>query len=168
DPPGRRVARSATDDDGRRHPVSRSRPVSTSSGTSGAASSSTPTGAYTKRSRRTRSGRGRATSAEERAVLVADEARGRRAAHEQEAGRAELFVGPLGLEAVTALAPLLGFGLLLVLVGGVLGGDEAVLEDGIQIGLDVVGVDDVLVVLLVLGGDGTPGRLLFLLFLVLH
>ena len=68
---------------------------------------------------------------------------------DQEAGLAHELVGLLGLDAARAVAPVVGLGdlvLVLVLVLG-LGGD-AVLEDGVEVGLDVVGVDVVVVLLL--------------------
>src|SRR5690606_26414209 len=78
---------------------------------------------------------------------------------DQEAGLADELVGLLGLDAAGAVAPVVGLGrLVLVLV--VLGGD-AVLEDLVEVGLDVVGVELLLVVLLVLVlGDlaGLRGR----------
>ena len=58
---------------------------------------------------------------------------------EQEALRAQLLVGSLRLEAIARLAAVLGLFLLVVLVVVVLGGDEAVLEDAIEVGFDVVG-----------------------------
>src|SRR5690606_28665738 len=93
---------------------------------------------------------------------------------DEEAGLADELVGLLGLDAAGAVAPVVGLGrLVLVLVLVVLRRD-AVLEDLVEVGLDVVGVELLLVVvlLLVLGGlAGLAGRrgrdLVLLLLLVL-
>ena len=81
---------------------------------------------------------------------------------DQEARLADELAGPLGLDAPRAVAPLVGLRLLLVvflLVVVGLGGD-AVLEDGVEVGLDVVGVDVVVVLLLLLvvGGGASWWR----------
>ena len=78
--------------------------------------------------------------------------------HEQEAGRAQLLVGALGLQPVAAVGAVVGL-VLLVVVVVVLGGDETVLEDAIEIGLDVVGREQLVVlVLLLLAGDARRVR----------
>ena len=71
----------------------------------------------------------------------------RRVLHE-EAGLAHELAGALRLDPAGAVAALLGLGDDLLLVLLLLGGGDAVLQDGVEIGLDVVGV--VLLLLLVL------------------
>jgi hypothetical protein len=98
-------------------------------------------------------------SGEDRAGVVLDRAAGGGRPHEEEAARAERLVGALGLEAVDRLAALVDLRLLLVLVLLVLCRDHAVLEDPVEVGLDVVGGDEVVVVvlLLVLGALALAG-----------
>ena len=92
---------------------------------------------------------GHGRSAEDRAGVVADRAAGGGGADEEEAVRAQLLVGPLGLQPVAGLAAIVGL-VLVVFVVFVLGGDEAILEDPIEIGLDVVGRQQLLVLVLLL------------------
>ena len=76
-------------------------------------------------------------SAEQRAVVVADGTHWRALAHEQEAGRAQLFVGTFGLNSIGSFTALLrAFLFVLVLV---VGRDHSILEDRVQVGFDVVG-----------------------------
>ena len=66
----------------------------------------------------------------------------------EEAGLAHELAGALRLDPAGAVAPLLGLGRHLLLVLLLLGGGDPVLQDGVEVGLDVVGV--VLLLLLVL------------------
>src|SRR5436305_1411123 len=72
--------------------------------------------------------------------------------------------------ALAAVAAIVDFDLFFVFVGLVLGGDEAVLQDRVEVGLDVVRINEVLVVIIVFGGDAAHrcfgGKLVFLLLLV--
>src|SRR4029453_9459365 len=70
---------------------------------------------------------------------------------DQEAGLAHELVGLLGLDAAAAVAPVVGLGALVLVLLLVLGlGGDAVLEDGVEVGLDVVGVGLLLVLLVLL------------------
>src|SRR5262249_24907957 len=61
------------------------------------------------------------------------------------------LVGLLGLDPPGAVAPVVRLGRFVLVVVLVLGlGGDAVLEDGVEVGFDVVGIDLVLVVLLLL------------------
>src|SRR5215470_4598917 len=82
---------------------------------------------------------------------------------DQEARLADELVGLLRLDAARAVAPVVGLGHLVLVVVLVLGlGGDAVLEDGVEVGLDVVGVGLLLLVLLLLvvtgGGAAGLGR----------
>ena len=87
---------------------------------------------------------------EDRAGVVLDRAAGGVGTHEQEAARAERLVGALGLQPVDRLTTVVDGALLVLVVLLVLGGDHAVLEDAVEVGLDVVGGDEVVVVVLFL------------------
>src|SRR4051794_2302688 len=107
----------------------------------------------------------RQPSAEQRALIVADRTSRGVLPDEEEAARTELLVGPLGLQAVARLGAILR--LLVVLVALLVGGDEAILQDGVEIGFDVVGGDDVVIVVVLARGDGTTSRTVLVLLLVL-
>ena len=94
-------------------------------------------------------------SAEDRTVVVADRAARGVGPHEQEAVRAELLVGPLRLQPVAGLAAVVGLLVVLVVVL-VLGRDQAVLEDAVEVGLDVVGREQVVVLVLLLLAGARP------------
>src|SRR4051794_13114118 len=107
----------------------------------------------------------RQPSAEQRALIVADRASRGVLPDEEEAARAELLVGPLGLQAVAGLGAVLR--LLVILVALLVGRDEAILQDGVEIRFDVVGGDDVVIVVVLARGDRTPSRTVLVLLLVL-
>src|SRR5690606_7415561 len=90
--------------------------------------------------------------AEDRAGVVFDRAAGSGAAHEQEAVGAQLLVGTLRLEPVDRLAAaalaLDGDLLVLVVVVVLVARDHAILEDPIEVRFDVVGREQLVVVLL--------------------
>ena len=94
----------------------------------------------------------------------------------QEARLADELARSLGLDAVDRITPVVDLQLLFVLVGLVVSRDHPILEDRVEVGLDVVGRDEVLVLVLVLhDGCGWPpaagrglGILLGFLFLVLE
>src|SRR5437868_695544 len=89
-------------------------------------------------------------SVEDRAVVVFDRAPRRVGPYQEEAAGAERLVRTLGLETVERLAAVVDRSLLVFLVLLVLGGDHAVLEDSVEVGLDVVRRQQVVVVVLVL------------------
>src|SRR5262245_19057039 len=79
---------------------------------------------------------------------------------DQEARLADELVGLLGLDAARAVAPVVGLGHLVLVVVLVLRlGGDAVLEDGVEVGFDVVGIDVLvlLLLLLVVAGAGAAG-----------
>ena len=68
---------------------------------------------------------------------------------DEEAGLADELARALGLDPAGAVAALLGLGrLFLLVVLFLLGGGDAVLQDGVEVGLDVVGVGLLLVLVL--------------------
>src|SRR5690606_9183130 len=90
----------------------------------------------------------------------------------QEAGLADELTRALGLDAAGAVGALLGLGLLVLLVVVLLlGGRDPALQDGVEVGFDVVGIR-LLVVLVVLalvvalGLDRRDVVLLLVLFVV--
>ena len=66
----------------------------------------------------------------------------------EEARLAHELAGPLGQDAVDRVAAVVDLDLLVLLVVFLLGADEAVLQDRVEVGLDVVGLDEILVVVL--------------------
>ena len=90
----------------------------------------------------------------------------------QEAGLAHELAGTTRLDAIDRVAALVGIRLVFVIfVGLVVGSDHTVFEDGVKVGLDVIGDDDVIVVIVVLGrSEPTCGRsrgvVVLLLFVV--
>src|SRR5579884_1638622 len=169
-------------------PSTRWRPLSTSFGNSSAAVSARPAGPNTNRSSRRSLGdfsssweppvvvRSSLTDPPRRVVGAGlDRSHAVAAQHlvgvgqlarvlHQEARPAHEFVRLLGQDALGALAPVVGLGDLVVLLLFVLD-DEALLQDLVQAGLDVL-VVDVLVLVLALFGDGGDGGLLGLLLFV--
>jgi hypothetical protein len=80
-------------------------------------------------------------------------------ANEQEATTAQLLVSSTWLQPIAGLT--LVFGLLVVLVAILVRGDQAILQDGVEIGFDVVGGNDVLVIFVVVRtGDRLTNRTL--------
>ncbi|MGD9795521.1 MAG: hypothetical protein AB7V43_18810 [Acidimicrobiia bacterium] len=70
---------------------------------------------------------------------------------QQEARLADELVCPLRCDAVHRVAAIVDLVLLVVIGLLVVGCHQSVFEDGVEVGLDVVGVDDVLIVVLFLG-----------------
>src|SRR5215212_154709 len=89
-------------------------------------------------------------SVEDRAVVVLDGAPWRVGAHEEEAAGAERLVGAFGLQPVERLAAVVDRSFLVLVVLLVLGGDHAIFEDPVEIGFDIVGRQQVVVVVLLL------------------
>src|SRR5690606_28801018 len=109
-------------------------------------------GTYTTTSsRRSTGSRPAFMSSEHRAGVVLDRASRSGRAHEQEAAGAQDLVGSLRLEPVDDLAALVGDrDVLVVLVLLILDGDHPVLQDPVEVGLHVVGSEQIVVVVLVL------------------
>src|SRR5688572_2748697 len=140
-------------------PPMRWRPFSASLGTRSRASSSSPRGAYTSRSRSCSPGSSRVLMdaslrpagmflnavAAVLALGVGQLAR----VLDQETGLADELARPLGQDLGGALGPVLGVGDLVLLVLLLVDDDEAVLQDDVEPGLDVVGVDVVIVLIVV-------------------
>jgi len=77
----------------------------------------------------------------------------------QEAGLANELSGPLGENTTTAVTTLLGLGGLLLVVLLLFRSRDSILQDGVEVGLDVVGIGllvilGVVVVIVALGFDG--------------
>ena len=75
----------------------------------------------------------------------------------QEAGLAHEFAGALGLDAIDRITAVIDLYFFFILVGLFLRGNQAILQNGVEVGFDVIGIDDVVIVVLLFGGGESAG-----------